>query len=145
MLRKICVCVVLVVMMSSSAWSRVQRFGNFSVDVPSGWSGELQGSTLVVKSDTQNASMAVAFARTGGASLSDIAERLYIQMEGEGLQQDEDGDYVFTFKNRAGGESYAMITGDEDYYLVLSLTGYDIEELEDDFNTIMDSLDFEDD
>lgn len=130
--------------MCSCALGRVQNFGNFRVDVPSGWKGELQGSTLVIKHNTENASVAVAFAQTGGASLSDIAERLYIQMEGEGLEQDEDGDYMFTFTNRAGGESIALVTGDDGYYLVLSLTGYD-DNLEDDFNTIIDSLDYEDD
>lgn len=145
MKRKIFLCAVLVLVMCSCACARVQKFGHFTVDVPSGWTGELQGSTLVVKSNTVNASMAVAFNETGGASLADIAERLYIQMEGSDLQQDEDGDYVFTFTNLAGGESYAMITGDEDYYLVLSLTGYDNEDVQEELEAIMDSVDFEDD
>ena len=145
MKRKIFLCAVLVLAMSSCAWARVQRFGHFTVDVPSGWTGELQGSTLVVKSDTVNASLAVAFNETGGASLSDIVERLYIQMEGSGLQQDDDGDYVFTFKNLAGGESFALVTEDDGYYLVLSLTGYDNEEVQDELEAIMDSVDFEDD
>ena len=65
-------------------------------------------------------------------------------MSGENLEQDEDGDYTFTFTNLAGGESLAMITGGDGYYLVLSMTGYNIDGIEDDLNTIIDSLDYED-
>ena len=134
----------MILVLASPACATVQRFGHFKVDVPAGWTGELQGSTLVVKSDSVNASLAVAFNETGGASLSDIVERLYIQMEGEDLQQDEDGDYMFTFKNLAGADSVAIVTEEDGYYLVLSLTGYDNEEVQDKLEEIMDSVDFED-
>ena len=97
-----------------------------------------------MKSQSVNASVAVAFAETGEASFTDIVERLYIQMKGENLEQDEDGDYSFTFKNLAGGESLALVTGEDGYYLVLSLTGYDNEEIQEDLETIMDSIDWED-
>ena len=135
--------ITLVMMICSCACAGMQSFGNFRVNVPSGWSGELQGSTLVIKSDNGNSSVAVAFAQSGGASLSDIVERLYAQMGGDNLQQDEDGDYVFSFTNRAGAESIALITGDEEYYLVVSITGYD-DSIEDELDTIIDSLDYED-
>ena len=69
--------------------ANTQGFGNFSVNVPSGWKGELQGQALIVKSQSVNASAAVAFAQMGGASFTDIVERLYIQMNGENLQQDD--------------------------------------------------------
>ena len=130
--------------MFSQAHARLQSFGNFRVNVPSGWTGQLQGQTLVIKSDSVNASVAVAFAEMGEASFTDIVERLYIQMKGRGLEQDQDGDYTFMFTNLAGGESFAMITGDDKYYLVLSITGYDIEEIQDDLELILDSVDFED-
>ena len=115
--------VILVMAMVSQASAKIQKFEHFSVNVPTGWSAELQGQTLLVKSKRMNASVAVAFAETGGASLSDIAERLYTQMEGEDIERDSDGDYTFTFTNLAGGRSFAIITGTEEYYLVLSVTG----------------------
>ena len=144
MTRKIFLCTLIILALAGQVHAGTQRFGNYVVNVPSGWTGELQGQTLIVKSDNVNASVAVAFAQMGEASFTDIVERLYVQMNGEDLQQDEDGDYMFTFKNLAGGESLALITGEDDYYLVLSITGYDIDGVEDDLNTIMDSLDYED-
>lgn len=144
MRRKIFLCTLIILVLASQASAKIQRFGHFKVDVPSGWTGELQGQTLLVKSNSVNASLAVAFAETGEASFTDIVERLYIQMKGENLQQDEDGDYSFTFKNLAGGESIALVMGDDGYYLVLSLTGYDNEEVQEELDAIMDSVDFED-
>ena len=144
MKRRIFLCAVMILVLAFQASAKTQKFGHFRVDVPSGWKGELQGQTLLVKSESVNASVAVAFAEMGEASFTDIVERLYIQMKGDNLQQDEDGDYSFTFTNLAGGESFAIVTGEDGYYLVLSLTGYDNEEIQEDLETIMDSIDFED-
>lgn len=144
MKRKIFLCAVMILVLAFPASAKIQKFGHFRVDVPSGWKGELQGQTLLVKSQSVNASVAVAFAEMGEASFTDIVERLYIQMKGDNLEQDEDGDYTFTFKNLAGGESIALVTGEDGYYLVLSLTGYDNEEIQEDLETIMDSIDWED-
>ena len=146
MRRKVfmCMAVILVLLMVSQASAKIRSFGNFRVDVPSGWRGELQRQTLLVKSEHVNASVAVAFAQTGGASFTDIVERLYTQMDGENLEEDSDGDYTFTFTNLAGGQSFAIITGGNDYYLVLSVTGYDIEEVQADIESMLDSVDWED-
>ena len=144
MTRKIFLCAVIILALSLPVSAKTQKFGHFRVDVPPGWRGELQGQTLLVKSESVNASVAVAFAETGEASFTDIVERLYIQMKGENLQQDEDGDYSFTFTNLAGGESIALITGADGYYLVLSITGYDNEDIQEDLETIIDSIDWED-
>ena len=145
MTRKIFLCTLLVLALGLPAHAVVQRFGHFVVNVPSGWTGELQGQTLIVKSDSVNASIAVAFAQMGEASFTDIVERLYVQMSGNNLQQDDDGDYSFTFTNLAGGESLAMVgNAGEGYYVVLSITGYDIDGVQDDLETIMDSVDWED-
>ena len=136
--------VILVMVMFSQASAKIRSFGHFRVEVPSGWTADLQGQTLIVKSEHVNASVAVAFAEMGGASFTDIVERLYTQMDGDNLEQDSDGDYTFTFTNVAGGESAAIITSAEGYYLVLSLTGYDIEDIKDDLEAILDSVDWED-
>ena len=144
MKRKISLFTLFIILaLAGQVYADTQRFGNYVVNVPSGWRGELQGQTLVVKSESVNASVAVAFAEMGEASFTDIVERLYIQMKGENLEQDEDGDYTFTFKNLAGGESLAMISGDDGYYLVLSITGYDDDEVQEDLEAIIDSLDYE--
>lgn len=144
MRRKIFVSMLVILVVVSQASAKIRSFGHFRVEVPSGWTAELQGQTLIVKSEHVNASVAVAFAETGGASFTDIVERLYTQMDGDNLEQDSDGDYTFTFTNVAGGESVAIIINAEGYYLVLSITGYDIEEVQSDLEVILDSVDWED-
>ena len=128
----------------SGAMANVRTFGNFRAEVPAGWNGELQGSTLVIKNPNANASIAIAFNKMGKADLSDIVERLYIQMDGRDLEQDEDGDYTFSFVNTAGAESIALVTGSEGYYLVISMSGFEDENLTSDFEKILDSIDWED-
>ena len=124
-------CTVFFMAVSTSA--DVQKFRHFSVDVPSGWTAYEQGSTLIIKSQKTDASVAVAFNSMGEASLSDIVERLYLQMDGTDLEQDEDGDYMFNFTNTAGVDSVA-----------LAITGFDDEKVEGDLQKILDSIDWED-
>ncbi|MBQ7560147.1 MAG: hypothetical protein IJT20_07890 [Synergistaceae bacterium] len=128
----------------STANAKPESFGNFRAEVPHGWSGGLQGSTLVIKHENGNASLAVAFNKMGEASLTDIAERLYIQMDGRDLEQDDDGDYSFSFVNSAGAESIALLTGGDGYYLVISMSGFEDDALQKDFEKILDSIDWED-
>ncbi|MBQ6775118.1 MAG: hypothetical protein IJP53_01545 [Synergistaceae bacterium] len=144
MKRKIFLCALMLLVLASAALARPQAFGNFRAEIPAGWSGDLQGSTLVIKNDTAKASLAVAFNEMGEASLTDIVERLYVQMDGRDLEQDDDGDYNFSFVNMAGAESVALISGGDGYYLVVSMSGFEDEALHDDFETILDSIDWED-
>ncbi|MBQ7197005.1 MAG: hypothetical protein IJS40_06305, partial [Synergistaceae bacterium] len=64
--------------------------------------------------------------------------------DGRDLEQDEDGDYSFSFVNTAGAESVALVTGNEGYYLVISMSGFEDENLTSDFEKILDSIDWED-
>jgi len=143
-MKKIFCSLALILIFASCSCAKPEAFGNFRAEIPSGWSGDLQGSTLVIKNSDKNASVAVAFNQMGEAQLSDIVERLYIQMDGRDLEQDEDGDYNFAFKNSAGAESVALVTAEEGYYLVISLSGFDDESLSSDFEKILDSIDWED-
>ena len=121
-------------------------FAGITVRVPLGWIREDSGSTAVIKSLNSNASVAIAFNSTGGADITDIVERLYIQMGGTDLAQDSDGDYSFNFTNNSGAPSIALISGSDGYYLVISISGFhDDEKIQDDIEKILDSLDYEDD
>ena len=135
---------ILILTLTGAAFASVEAFGNFRAEIPSGWSGELQNTTLVIKHRTKPASIAVAFNKLGAANLTDIVERLYVQMDGRDLEQDDDGDYNFSFINAAGSESIALITAGDGYYLVISMSGFDDESLTPDFETILDSIDYED-
>ena len=136
--------VLIILTFATCSHAEPESFGNFRAEIPSGWKGELQGSTLVIKNAGANASLAVAFNKMGDTPLSDVVERLYVQMDGRDLEQDEDGDYSFSFVNMAGAESVALVTGSEGYYLVISMSGFDNDSLTDDFEKILDSIDWED-
>ena len=143
-MKKFFYSLIIILIFNSILYAKPQTFGNYRAEVPSGWSGELQGSTLVIKNNNKNASIAIAFNQMGDASLADIVERLYIQMDGRDLEQDEDGDYSFSFVNLSGAESVALITGSEGYYLVISMSGFEDDSLQSDFEKILDSIDWED-
>ncbi|MBR1486813.1 MAG: hypothetical protein IJ597_06120 [Synergistaceae bacterium] len=143
-MKKFFYSILITLIFASCASADLQAFGNFRVEVPSGWSGELQNTTLVIKNNNRPASIAIAFNEMGDADLTDIVERLYVQMDGRDLEQDEDGDYNFFFTNAAGSQSVALVTGSEGYYLVISMSGFEDENLQNDFETILDSIDFED-
>lgn len=143
-MKKFLCSVLIILIFASCSLAKPEAFGNYRAEIPSGWSGELQGSTLVIKNAGANASIAVAFNQMGDAQLSDIVERLYVQMDGRDLEQDEDGDYIFSFANMAGTESVALVTGGDGYYLVISMSGFDNEELTGDFEKILDSIDWVD-
>ncbi len=143
MFRKAVLCVAVVVLLSVPAMGRVQIFGPLSVEVPSGWTAERQGSVTVIKNAGENASVSVAVNSKGEATLTDITERLYVQMNGTGLEQDEDGDYTFQFESLAGTESFAIITDSGDgRYILISVTGYKNENVQEDLDAIVDSLDW---
>lgn len=75
MLRRIFICTVIIAF-ASQVCAGVQHFGNFIVNVPRGWTGDLQASTLVVKSDSCNASVAAAVAPMGEVHFEKIIDSL---------------------------------------------------------------------
>ena len=140
-MRKIFISVVIIILVMASC-----SHAAFRVSVPDGWTRKDSGNTVVISSLSSAASVAVAFNHMGGADLTDIVERLYIQMGGTDLAQDEDGDYSFTFTNNSGASSVALITGGDGYYLVISLSGFENDEsAQNDIERILDSLDWVDD
>ncbi len=46
--------------------------------------------------------------------------------------------------NMAGVESIALVTGGDGYYLVISMSGFENDDLTSDFEKILDSIDWED-
>ena len=146
MTRKILLCMVAIMVLAVPAMGETRHYGSLTADIPSGWTVEQQGSVTVIKSLSKNASIAVAVNSLGDASLTDIAEHLYIQMSGQNLEQDEDGDYTFTFTNTSGAEGLAILTdSQEGRYILMSVTGYGNDEaLNDEIDKIIDSLDWDD-
>ncbi len=124
--------------------AKIQKFDKFSVDVPSDWTVEQNDAELMLKSQSTDASVSISLNKTDGEELSDIAERLYLKFNGDDFEQDNDGDYSFNFTNVSGDDSVALITGNENYYLVFSITGFDDENAENDLQKILSTLDWDD-
>lgn len=135
-------CTIFFVAASTSA--DVQKFEHFSVDVPSGWNAEEKNTELTIQSQSTDVSITVSLNQTDEENLRDIAERFYLNFHGEDFEEDKDGDYTFNFTNESGDESVALITGNENYYLVFSITGFDDENAEKDVQKILDSIDWYD-
>ena len=145
-MRKIFICVTIIMAFCVPAAAEVQTVGNLTADIPAGWSAEQQGSVTVIKSITRNASVAVAVNPLGEASLTDIAEQLYIQMSGSNLEQDSDGDYTFTYTSTSGAKGLAILTDSgEGRYILISVSGYgNSESVNDEIDAIVDSLEWND-
>ena len=143
MARKIFVCVIISLMLISQAWGVVKKFELFSVDVPPSWLTEQQNKTLILKSGDGLASISVSLEKVDKQELSDVVEKLYLEREGVDLEQDDDGDYSFSFKDSSGNENIALITGGDDYYLLVTMAGFENEALQGDIETILGSIDWE--
>ena len=143
MIRKIFVCLIMSLMLISQASAELQKFDRVSVNVPKGWHAEQQRNTVVLKSANSEASMEILLAEIGDSELSDVVEKLYIEREGVDLEEDDDGDYSFSFKDSSGAESIALITGTDNYYLLVSMTGFENESIQPDLESILESIDWE--
>ena len=88
-MRKLFCCVILIALMIVPSYGKERRIGNLIADIPPGWTAEQKGSVIVISHNASKASISVAVNSLGRASLSDIAERLYTQMDGDNLEQDE--------------------------------------------------------
>ena len=136
-------CTALILLLSVPAFGSIEHFGALSVEVPSGWTAEQQGSVTIIRKLSDNSSVAVAVNSKGSASLSDIAEHLYTQMNGNSLEEDSDGDYTFRYKSTSGAEGIVILTDSgEGRYILISVSGIENEGIHDEFDRIIDSLDW---
>ena len=143
MIRKFFACVMISLLLISQAYAELQKFDRVSVNVPNAWNAEQKENTIILKSNSSEASMEISFAKIGDEELSDVVEKLYIEREGVDLEQDDDGDYSFSFKDSSGAESIALITGTDNYYLLVSMTGFENESIQPDLESILESIDWE--
>ena len=144
-MRKIFLCVILILALNVPALGSVKHFGPLSVEVPEGWTASQHGSATVIKSLQSSASVTVAVNTMGEASLGEIAEKLCEQMNGRELERDDDGDYIFYFTNHAGSECFALMTDSGDgRYILMSASGIETEDegIKSELEAIIDSLDW---
>ena len=124
------VAVAAMVMAASMAFAAVQDFGDYTFDVPDGWTGSMQSPAenvevvSFIKNDN-TASGSVTFSATGGAGLDALAAEWSKQLGGSAPEKDADGDYAFAFTQGAV-ESKALVKGLTDsIYMVIVMTTAD--------------------
>ncbi len=110
----------MMLLVSSAAFGEVQEFRNFSLDVPEGWTAEEAGAVVTVSANDRSGSLSITYDDLHGVSLADIVATFALELGGTLPEKDDDGDYSFDFNN---GISHAVITGDEDFYMLIVGTG----------------------
>ena len=124
------VAAVAMVMAASAAFAAVQDFGDYTFDIPDGWTASMQTPAENVEvvsfvKDDKTASGSVTFSATGGASLEALAAEWSKQLGGSTPEKDADGDYSFTF-TQGSVESNALVKGLTDtIYMVIVMTTED--------------------
>ena len=124
------VAVAAMVMAASMAFAAVQDFGDYTFDIPDGWTGSMQSpaENMEVVSFIKNdntASGSVTFSATNGASLDALAAEWSKQLGGSAPEKDADGDYAFKF-TQGSVESNALVKGLTDsIYMVIVMTTAD--------------------
>ena len=64
-------------------------------------------------------------------------------MNGNSLEEDSDGDYTFRYKSTSGAEGIVILTDSgEGRYILISVSGIENEGIHDEFDRIIDSLDW---
>ena len=104
----------------------MREFETLSLDVPAGWTAEQQGAAVVLKAVSSDASLSLASGKMGEATLEEIAKKLYEQLGGVDLEEDEEGDFYFEYKDTAGVQCGVWVyAGVEGEYLVMASSGDD--------------------
>ena len=116
--------VMAVLFTAACAFGAVQDFGKFTLDIPSGWTGSQDGSTVAVVKDDSSSAMSITFDSAEGASLEELAAAFAKELNATSPAATGDGDYTFSF-NQNGVESKCLLSGGEGMYILVVMTGDD--------------------
>ena len=126
------VAAAVMVMAASMAFAAVQDFGDYTFDIPDGWTASKQtpAENMEVVSFVKNdktASGSVTFSEKGGASLDALAAEWSKQLGGSTPEKDADGDYSFTFTAQGTTVQSNALVKDlaETVYMVIVMTTED--------------------
>ncbi|MBQ7154889.1 MAG: hypothetical protein IJR85_04975 [Synergistaceae bacterium] len=114
-MKRVILCVMMLAW-SSLACADIQEFRYFSLDVPDGWTATEDGAVVTVTDDAKISSLAITADSPEGRSIEELAVLFSRELNGSDPEKDEDGAYTFEFD---GGDSQAVIDGDEDLYLMI--------------------------
>ena len=114
---------LVVMLVASCAYAELQDFENFSLEIPEGWTAIEDGAVVSVSANDGSASLTITTDRPGDMSIEELASEIAREVGGTLPEKDSDDNYSFTFDD---GKSLAVITGDEDFYMLI--VGTDIED-----------------
>ena len=114
----LCVSLLLI---GSCSYADVEEFRYFSLNIPEGWTANESGDVVNVTADDKSGSLMITAGNPNGESVRNLAVRFSREMRGTEPVSDDEGDYTFELNN---GISQAMITGDEDFYMLIIASGF---------------------
>ncbi len=120
-MKRLALCLLL--LWSASAWGDVMEFRHFSLDVPEGWTASEDGPVVSVVAGDKSASLTITMDSPNGSTIGELAAGFSLELGGTVPEKDSDGNYTFELH---GGNSQAMIMGDEDFYMLIIASGMGI-------------------
>lgn len=120
MIKRALLCIIFL-MIGSCSYADVEEFRYFSLNVPDGWTANESGDVVNVTADDKSGSLMITAGNPNGESVKNLAVRFSREMRGTEPVSDDEGDYTFELNN---GISQAMITGDEDFYMLIIASGF---------------------
>ena len=128
-MKRFIICALIIAFMSSSACAEICEFKYFSLNIPEGWSAsekilENGASMVAVLPDDDNipGAIAITSGSPGDLTIKEIAENYSKNFNGTKPESGDDGIYIFEFNN---GKSFAMIDGNENFYMFTAITATD--------------------
>ena len=114
--------VLAVLVFSAAAFAAVQDFKDFTVDVPDDWTATQNGTTVGIVANDNSAAVSITMDKRDGMEAKDLAAAFAEKLKGSEPVLEDDV-YHFDFKNEAGVESRAILSTEDDKYLLLVITG----------------------
>ena len=139
-MKRLPLAAVLALALASVSFAGVQDFGVFTVDVPSGWTAEQDGTTVGFVKNDNTASMSVTVDENDGSSIDDLVAMFVKELNGKNLTKDKEGNAVFDFTTANGVTSKAVLNCDAKHFALIVLTG--VENAQSEMYSIIDTLNF---
>ncbi|MBR1438380.1 MAG: hypothetical protein IJ697_00320 [Synergistaceae bacterium] len=112
---------LMLMMIPAMAYADIEEFRYFSLNVPEGWTAVESGDVVSVSADDKSGSLSITAGSPKGKSIAELAVSFSNELKGTKPVSDDEGNYTFELNN---GISQAMITGDEDFYMLIIGTGF---------------------
>ena len=122
MFKRFAFALLLVFAFSAAALAAKVESDRLSVDVPDGWTGGVEGSSISIVAADNSAAIVVALDSLGGSSMEDAVKAAAHQLKGGEITKDEDDVYSFDFTNEQGVPTHVIMSGGDGDFIMMSIT-----------------------